>query len=510
MVDADSRDKSKRRSGVSRRRFVQAAGTSGVALGLAGCIQSQDDGGNGGGNDSGGNGSAEQLDPGAVDNEVTVQWAADSRVADNVDRITEALRNAGLPENISIDILGGSQVTDDRQNQYQTWLNSGQEEPTLLMTDSGWTIPFIVRDQLQNLSQSLPSDWISQVNDNYFGASVETAKHPDSDDLYAIPLFPDFPTIQYRKDLVTDAGYDPEGQNWATESMTWQDFNNMIADVVSQNDDVEMGFNFQAASYEGLSCCDFNEFITGWGGAYFGDHSNLFGPVGDRPITVNEEPVLQSIRMIRTFIHGQDDEHSLDGYQKISPEAVLQWQEDPSKAPFDNGNAVALRNWPYSIVENGAEENYGEDLGVMPIPYAVTPDEAEYEGTGGPSAALGGWHISMNPNSSTEKKNAAAAVIQTMMTDEFNLAMFEILGWIPPKPELLNSDRAAEVPVIGRYLEQLRVAGENAVPRPVTAVWSQQSDQIAQEVNSTYAQQKAPEDAMSSLESTLEQIEQNA
>nr|WP_255647755.1 extracellular solute-binding protein [Haloprofundus halobius] len=488
---------------------MQAAGASGVAMGLAGCIQSQDDGGDGGGNGSGGNNTSEQLDPEGVEGDITVQWAADSRVADNSDRIVEALRSAGLPDNISVDILAGSQVTDDRQSQYQTWLNSGQEEPTLLMTDSGWTIPFIVRDQLQNLGQSLPSEMTSQVEDNYFGASVETAKHPDSGDLYAIPLFPDFPTVLYRKDLVEEAGYDPEGQNWATESMTWKDFNNMVADTMEQTN-TEMGFTFQADAYEGLSCCDFNEFITGWGGAYFGDHDNLFGPVGDRPITVNEEPVLQSIRMVRTFIHGQDDEHSLEGYRDISPEAVLQWAEDPSKAPFDNGNAVAHRNWPYAIVENGEEENYGEDLGVMPIPYAVTPDEAEYEGTGGPSAALGGWHISLNPNSGTEQKNAAAAIIQTMMTDEFNLAMFEVLGWIPPKPELLNSDRAAEVPVIGRYLEQLRVAGENAVPRPVTAVWSQQSDQISSEVNSTYAQQKSPEDAMSSLESTLEQIEQNA
>ncbi|WP_101294881.1 substrate-binding domain-containing protein [Halegenticoccus soli] len=502
MVDSDLHDDA-RRNGVSRRRFVQAAGASGVALGLAGCI-----GGNP--NDGGSGGNTSPINTEAPSGDVKIQWAADSRVAENSDRIMEALRNAGLPDNINLEILAGSQVTDNRQSQYQTWLNSGREEPALLMMDSGWTIPFIVRDQIQNLSQSLPNDWIKQVENNYFQASVDTAKHPDSGDLFGIPLFPDFPTIQYRKDLVTQAGYDPEGQNWATESMSWKDFSAMIKDTMEQTN-TQQGFNFQASVYEGLSCCDFNEFMSSFGGAYFGGLDNLFGPVGDRPITVDEDPVVQSIRMVRTFIHGSDDQHALDGYAgNISPEAVLQWVEDSSKAPFDNGNAVALRNWPYSIVENGAEENYGEDLGVMPIPWGVKPDQAKYEGTGGPVAALGGWHMTINPNASDDAKSAAANVIKAMMTEDFKLKIFEIMGWIPPEPKLLNSQRAKKVPVIGRYLEPLRVAGENAIPRPVTAVWTQQSGKIAQQVNAAYAQKKAPKQAMTELKSQLQDIENNA
>ncbi|MDS0294644.1 extracellular solute-binding protein [Halogeometricum sp. S3BR5-2] len=494
---------------------MKAAGASGVAVGLAGCISSTNggdgegtEGGSGGGTGSG-NGNGEQIDTSAPSEDITIQWAADSRAADNADALRQALRDAGLPDSISVEILSGSQVTDNRQSQYQTWLNGGREEPALLMMDSGWTIPFIAREQIQNLSAALPSEWISEVEDTYFQASVQTAQSPDSGDLYGIPLFPDFPTVQYRKDLVEQAGYDPEGENWATESMQWQAFSEMVADVQQQND-LQFGFNFQASVYEGLSCCDFNEFMTSWGGAYFGSHDNLFGPVGDRPITVEEEGVLQSIRMIRSFIHGEGpDQHGLEGYQNISPDAVLQWVEDPSMAPFANGNAVALRNWPYAIAQNGSEEYFGEDLGVMPIPYGVTQEEAQYEGTGGPVAALGGWHITMNPNSSSQQKSAAAQVMRAMMSEDFQLRMFEVMGWIPPRPELLQSDRASQVPVMGRYVEQLRVAGENAVPRPVTVVWPQQSDRIASEVNAAYAQNKTPEQAMSDLKSSLEQIEQS-
>jgi ABC-type glycerol-3-phosphate transport system substrate-binding protein len=163
------------------------------------------------------------------------------------------------------------------------------------------------------------------------------------------------------------------------------------------------------------------------------------------------------------------------------------------------------RNWPYSININGAEEEMGEDLGVMPIPYGVTADEAKYPMTGGPVAALGGWHLTMNPNS--EKKSAAAQVLQTIQSEEFMLDLFEIVGLLPPRPELFNSDAAKQVPVMGRYMETLKVAGENAIPRPVTVAWPQESGKIAKEVNNAMGAKKTPEAAMSDLKEQLESIE---
>ena len=519
MVDTEPHDGG---SGVSRRSFVKAAGASGVAVGLAGCV-STGGGGDGGSGDGGSGGSTDTpINTDAPTEEITIQWAADTRVADSSDEVIQAMRDAGLPDNINVEILAGSQVTDNRQSQYQQWLSSGREDPTLLMMDSGWTIPFIAREQLQNLSQSLPSEMVSQIEDNYFEASVNTAQGADGD-LYGIPLFPDFPTMQYRKDLLREAGYgDSDFETWATESMSWAEFSQVTREAMDANADADnsfgnadqqYGYTFQANAYEGLSCCDFNEFMTSWGGAYFGDPSqNLFGPVGDRPITVDEEAVLQSIRMVRKFIHGSDDPEALgeEFAGNIAPEAVLQWTEEPSRSPFTNGATVMHRNWPYSIVINGAEDVFGEDLGVMPIPYGVPESEAQYPMTGGPVAALGGWHMTMNPNSSSAKKQAAVQVLRAMMQDSFKLEIFRIIGWIPPEPSLLDSSEAAEVDVIGRYTQQLKVAGENAIPRPVTVVWPQQSGRISTQVNATYAREKSPEQAMSDLKSQLQQIENSA
>ncbi|MFC6728144.1 extracellular solute-binding protein [Natronoarchaeum mannanilyticum] len=485
---------------VSRRRFVEAAGAAGIVAGLGGCITAND----------GGDGTQEgEIDVGEVpDEDITLEWAASEEEAGASDEIVQALHQAGMPENIDINFLSGGNVTSDRQNQYEQWLAAGRTRPDLLRMDNGWTIPFIVRNRILNLERVLDDETVNRVKENYFSMTAQTAMHPQNETLHAIPLWMGLPTIQYRKDLVEQAGYDPEGNNWATESMTWQRFSEVTADVMQQSN-VNYGYTFQADVYEGLSCCNFNEFMSGWGGAYFGGVDNLFGPVGERPITVNEPPVHDSIRMIRSFIHGNDAPETLDSMTgNISPTAVLNWTEQSSMRVFSNGNAVMHRNWPHSIRIHGAEDAMGQNLGVMPIPYSVTEEEAEYAGVGGPVAALGGWHVAINPN--TERMASAVAAIEAATTDEFNLALFEILGQIPPKPELLETQRARDIPIMGRYMDQLQVAGENAVARPVTVVWPDESTQISQAVHSAYTGDKSPQQAMSDLESTLEQIEQSA
>ena len=469
---------------VSRRNFVKAAGATGLAAGLAGCTAL------GGETDSN-----------------TVQWYAGANEDAEASAITQALYNAGLSQDINIEILPGPSNTDAKQQQLQRWLDAKLENPDLIEMDSGWAIPFIIRDQVLNLtkSEAFPDSYVNRIENDYFEASVQTAKHPLTGDLYGVPLFPDFPTMLYRRDLIEKAGYNPNRQNWATESITWKQFAQAVKDAMGQSN-VQYGFTFQASSYEGLSCCDFNEFMTSWGGAYFGGRDNLFGPIGKRPVTIDQQPVIDSIRMIRTFIEGPNASNTLNNYAgPISPRAVLSWIEDTSLAPFTNGNAVAHRNWPYAIPTAGADDVLGDRLGVMPIPYAVTEQQSQYQNIGGPVAALGGWHNVINPYS--DKIDQSVQVLEAMAKPSFKFKLFELLGYIPPEPALLQSRRARQVPIIGNYVEQLRIAGENAIPRPVTVVWPQQSTKIAQIVNSSYSGGVAPEQAMATLQSQIKEIE---
>ncbi|MFB6207205.1 MAG: substrate-binding domain-containing protein [Haloglomus sp.] len=509
MAHGDS-ERSAGKGGVSRRRFVKAAGASGIAVGVAGCTG---DGGDGGG-DGGGGGDTPTDTPISTDppeQDITLNFAADSNFKNSSDAINQTLHeNGGLPDNITIKFQAGSFTSGDRQAKYQQLLNAGQKRPTLLMMDNGWTIPFIVRNQIANLSAALPSSVTSTVKEDYFQSMVATAQGQNGD-LYGVPLFADFPTIQYRQDLFRQAGYsDSDFKKWATEPMKWDKFSETVAQVRDQTG-TKMGFNWQGKDYIGLACCDFVEFMGSWGGSYFGAFKNLFGPIGERPVTVAEDQVVDAVRMMRTFIYGQDDPKALSGFTQCSPKNVVSFTEEPSRKPFTEGNAVALRNWPYSIVINAKEKNFGKDLGTMPIPYHTPASKSPYgPEIGGSTSALGGWHVTLNPNATDTRKRAAVQVFKALQNDQVRLDMFEIGGWIPPIPELVNSSAAKKLDPIGNYVDTLKVAGENSVPRPVTAIWPAQSSKVSSQVNAALRQKKTPTKALTQLKDTMLALEKQA
>jgi len=282
--------------------------------------------------------------------------------------------------------------------------------------------------------------------------------------------------------------------------MSWQEFSQVAADARDAGD-AEYGFTTQGAAYEGLSCCTFNETMSSFGGAYFGGVDNLFGPVGDRPVTVEEEPVIETLGMMRAFMYGSDDPEAADGYQQIAPSSIVQWSEEDSRGPFTNGNAAFHRNWPYAFAD--AVDAFGDNYDMMPLPYGVPESESQYDGLGGSRAALGGWHVTLNPNS--QKTEDAVQVIEAMTSDEVMLAIFENIGNLPPIPEVLDGVSEDDVGPIGRFIPTLQYTAERAVPRPVTDLWPNQSSLIYQEVNDVYTQTKTPTEAMGELATALEE-----
>lgn len=141
----------------------------------------------------------------------------------------------------------------------------------------------------------------------------------------------------------------------------------------------------------------------------------------------------------------------------------------------------------------------------MPIPYAVPESEAQFQGTGGTTSALGGWHITANPNS--QNLDAVAQVMDATMQEEFQLFLLEIEGWLPPRSDLFTSKEARSIDPMGNYMDTLQVAGENTMPRPVTPVWSDEASAIAEQANAAVNQDRSSADAMAALESTLSNIE---
>jgi hypothetical protein len=136
---------------VSRRRFLASAGTTGAVVsgGLAGCL------------------ARGQTAPQAV------QIAANTDLKNNLDAIQSKRHEVGLSKDIEITATAGSASTGARKQQYNRWLSANLEQPSLFLMDSGWTIPFVVRNQLANVSELRPN-LAKTIQNEYFDTFVQS------------------------------------------------------------------------------------------------------------------------------------------------------------------------------------------------------------------------------------------------------------------------------------------------------------------------------------------------
>ncbi|WP_217629037.1 extracellular solute-binding protein [Halopelagius longus] len=435
--------------------------------------------------------------------DVTVEYSTAPLFGNVSDMIQQTLYDVGLPESINVEFSTTVWGADDLQARYNQILSAGRKTPDMMLTNFAYTPFFAPRGWLLDLTQVFGEEKLNALENDYSQVMVDSMRWDGG--LYGIPQFIDIPTIQYRKDLVKEAGYDPEGENWATEPLTWERFAEVTKDTQEQAG-TDHGYT-TAMNQRNLGSISGYEHLVTNGGNYFGDMSNQNGPIGDRPVTVDDERTIHTLRQFRTFLYGSDDDHALDGLAGgITPSEALGWDTNPSMESFSAGEAVTHRNWSFAIAQYGSEENFGEDLGVMPFPYGMTEKKAPYEGAGGSNAKLGGWHLSINPN--TERLAATVEVIKAMTTDEFYLTIFEELGSTPPKPGLFESDRAQEIDVMSRYLDTLQYQAKNQFAPPINAVWDAQKSAIGQEFHACLNQEKSPEDAVAAAQDQVKQIEQ--
>lgn len=476
---------------LSRRRFVSAVGAS-VGVGLAGCSST--------GGESPGNGRdipPEELKYDGSD--VTVEYSTAPLFGNSAKTLKQTLYDVGLPKSIDINFTTTVWGADDLQDRYNQILSAGRSTPDLLLTNFAYTPFFAPRGWLMDLNRVLSDEKLAELDD-HSDVIVDSMKWDGG--LYGYPQIMGIPNIVYRKDLVEKAGYDPEGANWATTPLTWDRFAEITKDTMEQAG-TDHGYT-SAMNQRNIGSISGYEHLMTNGGNYFGDMTNQEGPIGDRPVTIDDERVIHTLRQLRTFMYGSDDKHSVDGLTgSILPSEALGWDTNPSLESFQAGEAIFHRNWTFTIAKFGAEDAFGKDLGVMPYPYGVSESKAKYKGTGGSQAKLGGWHLSINPN--TEKLAATVEVLKAMTTNEYYLTVFEVTGEAPPKPSLIEG--ATNVDVVSRYLDTLKYQSQNQFKPPVTVVWNAQKDAIGQEFHACLNRKKSPTDAVTAAQKQIEKIE---
>ena len=198
--------------------------------------------------------------------------------------------------------------------------------------------------------------------------------------VYGVPWFTDAGLLYYRTDYLEEAGFSAPPKTW--EELQEQ-ANKIIQDGIAKS-----GLLFQGAEYEGGTVNGL-EFINSHGG-------QVLDPNDASQVVIDSPESVAGLTTERSMIE--------DG---VSPQAVSTYDEPACEAPFFNGDAAFVRNWPYMYTL--LPEKVRQNVDIAPLP----------AGEGGESVSgLGGWNFFINAFAETEAQDAAWEFVKYMTSPE--------------------------------------------------------------------------------------------
>lgn len=291
--------------------------------------------------------------------------------------------------------------------------------------------------------------------------------------LVAMPWFIDAGLLYYRKDLL-EKYKQPLPQTWDQLKATAQRIQD--AERKAGNDKM-WGYVWQGRAYEGLTC-NALEWIASYGGGTIVDTSGK--------VTVGNPQAVKAVGMAAGFVG------------TISPTAVLNYSEEESRGPFQNGNAVFMRNWPYAwAASQSADSPIKGKVGVGVLPQG-TGEGARH------AAALGGQELAVSRHS----KNAALAADLVMyMTGPEVQKQRAIKGSFNPTLVELYKDR--EIVAANPFMGSLLPTFNSAVARPTSVTgsrYNQVSSEVQNAVHEVLSKTAKPDEAMERLNTRLRML----
>ena len=371
-------------------------------------------------------------------------------------------------QNNDIKVKWRNMPSDTNQyfDQLRTQFQAQDGSLTLIGGDVIWPAQFAANSYIIDLSDRFTENMRSK----FLQGPVESNTYEGG--VYGVPWFTDAGLLYYRKDLVEKAGF-------SGPPKTWDELKDQ-AQKIMQDEGLKFGYVFQGAEYEGGTVNGL-EYINSYGG-------QVLDP-GDASKVVIDSP---------ESVAGLEAERSMvtDG---VSPQAVSTYAEPECEAPFLGGDAVFCRNWPYMYSLAGTGDFIEPDLiDIAPLP----------AGDGGTSVSgLGGWNFFINAFAEEEAQDAAWEFVQFMTAPEQQ--KFYALGgsYLPTLTALYDDPEIKEnVPTVRLAPEALK----NTVPRPVSPVYSDMSLKMSEEFNASLGGDTQPQQAISSLQSELQKIADQA
>ncbi len=363
------------------------------------------------------------ADSGSVDND----WHAAAAA-----KFTEAT-------GIIVEIVAGEQSATDRLQNYRQQFAAQSADLDVYQIDVIW--PGIIAPFAVDLTET-----VSATISDYLPALVEN--NTVEGKLVAIPWYTDAGLLYHRTDLLEQYGL--------TVPTTWDELATsaqMIQDDQQATNPNFIGFAWQGAAYEGLTCNGLEWQVSNGGG-------NIVEP--DGTISINNPQAIAAFERAAGWIN------------TITPQGVVNYQEVDTLNNFVAGNVAFARNWPYMFSAGNAPESaVAGNVGVSVLPMG--------DGDGARNAAtLGGWNMFV---SSFSTKQEAAIEYTRYLSSAGVQRSFAIEK--SHTPTLISVFDDPEVGQAQPFIADLRdVFTGGAVARPSTA-----SGENYAEVSAVYYQQ---------------------
>ncbi|GAB3797347.1 ABC transporter substrate-binding protein [Humibacter antri] len=315
------------------------------------------------GGSSGGSTSGTSSTPSGNATKGSISFWAGTNIVGNTDmnKVLIAAFEKEYP-GISVKYIVAPQDTDTNRATLTTQI-SGGSGPDVFLGDVIWPAQFASHQLVTPLSNYLPSSYWKQFANGLVDGATYKGK------VYAAPFFEDQSFLYYRKDIL-QANNLPVPTTW--EQLVTE------AKQVQAKGQIQDGYVFQGADYEGATC-NYVEFLADAGGKVL----NTAGTKSE----VDSAAALKALTFEQSLVN--------DG---VSPKAQSTFQEQQSLNEFSSGKALFLRNWAYAYAASqGTGSAVTGKVGIAPLP--------TFEGQSKPGYSnIGGWDLYMNPHT----KNQAA------------------------------------------------------------------------------------------------------
>jgi trehalose/maltose transport system substrate-binding protein len=362
----------------------------------------------------------------------------------------------------TVQVISTPNSTTERLALYQQQLAAGSSDIDVYQIDVIW--PGTLKTHFLDLKP-----YSKGAEASHFPSIVDN--NTVDGKLLAMPWYTDVGLLFYRKDLL--------GKYGAKPPETWAELTDTAVKIQDGErkggSDKLWGFVWQGRAYEGLTC-DAVEWIDSYKGA-------LLDPAGH--VAVNSPANAQALRTAAGWIGS------------ISPEGVLNYQEEEARGVFQSGNAVFMRNWPYAwALANSADSPVGGKVGITALPKGG-PD-------GKHSATLGGWQLAVAKYS--KHPDLAADLVMYLVTPAEQKRRAIAGAYNPTIPALYQD---AEVLKANPFFADLGPILAGAVARPsrlVGANYPKVSNEFWDAVHAVLGKTATPEQALADLDRSLKRI----